>query len=105
LGFEHASISIFLTPYCLGYPIDSVPHEEMLSTNCDKLRLQYQSLVGNLNWLAHTTRPDMSTVVSLLAQYQANPSSGHHEAACYAIKYLASTKYLEIILQVNVDLF
>jgi hypothetical protein len=45
LGFEFSSISTFLTPFRLGYPIDSVPHEEMLSTNHDKLHLQYQSLV------------------------------------------------------------
>jgi hypothetical protein len=39
--------------------------------------LQYQSLVGSLNWLAHTTHPDLSTIVSLLAQHQSTPSSGH----------------------------
>jgi len=50
-------------------------------------------LVGSLNWLAHTTRPDLSTVISLLAQHQANPSSGHYEAARYVVKYLASTKH------------
>jgi len=46
--------------------------------------LQYQSLVGSLNWLAHTTHPDLSTIVSLLAQHQSNPSPGHLDAARYA---------------------
>jgi hypothetical protein len=72
LGLAHTSHSTFLTPYRLGLPIDFVPHEDMSSTERDKLRLQYQSLVGSLNWLAHTTRPDLSMVVSLLAQHQAN---------------------------------
>jgi hypothetical protein len=46
--------------------------------------------------LAHTTRPDLSTVVSLLAQHQSNPSPGHLDAAVYAVKYLAHTKNLGI---------
>ena len=62
----------------------------------DKLRLEYQSLVGSLNWLAHTTCPDLSTKVSILAQHQNNPSHGHMESARYAAKYLAHTKHLGI---------
>jgi hypothetical protein len=96
LGFEFASSSTFLTPYRSGLPIDSVQHDDMPSAARDKLRLQYQSLVGSLYWLAHTTRPDLSTVVSLLAQHQANPSYGHYEYAHYVVKYLANTKHLGI---------
>jgi hypothetical protein len=96
LGLESASISTFTTPYHLGYPIDSVIHIPMDSHDRDTLRLNYQSLVGSLNWLAHTTRPDLATVVSLLAQHQSNPSPGHLEAARYATRYLANTKNLGI---------
>jgi len=48
--------------------------------------------------LAHTTRPDLSTVVSLLAQHQSTPSPGHYNAALYAVKYLATTRNLGISL-------
>jgi hypothetical protein len=68
----------------------------MASADRDHLHLQYQSLVGSLNWLAHTTRPDLSTVASLLAQHQNLPSPGHYDAALYVVKYLASTKNLGI---------
>jgi len=68
----------------------------MSSLDHDMLRLKYQSLVGSLNWLAHTTRPDLATVVSLLAQHQSDPSPGHYDAACYVVKYLATTKTLGI---------
>jgi len=54
--------------------------------------------VGSLNWLAHTTKPDISTAVSLLAQHQSEPSTGHLEAAKYVTKYLASTKMLGIYI-------
>jgi hypothetical protein len=96
LGIETSGTSTFTTPYRSGHSIDSIPHISMSASDRDKLRLKYQSLVGSLNWLAHTTRPDLSTAVSLLAQHQSNPSPGHYESACYVAKYLACTKSLGI---------
>jgi hypothetical protein len=49
-----------------------------------------------LNWLAHTTCPDLSTVVSLLAQHQNHQSTGHLEAAKHVVKYLVGTNTLGI---------
>jgi hypothetical protein len=60
------------------------------------LHLQYQSLVGSLNWLVHTTRPDISPAVSMLALHQSHPSSGHLASAQYVVQYLANTKTLGI---------
>jgi len=96
MGLDDVGLSTFLSPYRSGLPIDSVPHESMTSSDRDTLRLAYQSLVGSLNWLAHTTRPDLSTVVSMLAQHQSNPSPGHMDSARYVVKYLAHTKNLGI---------
>ena len=79
MGFSDISLSSYVTPYRSGSPIDSIPAVSLTSSQQDTLRLQYQSLVGSLNWLAHTTHPDLSTVVSLLAQHQSNPSPGHME--------------------------
>lgn len=88
------SSSTYITPYRSRLSIDSILHEPMTSSDRDALRLAYQSLVGSLNWLTHTTRTDSSTVVSLLAQHQSNPSPAHMEAARCATKYLAHTKTL-----------
>jgi len=96
LGIAIDNVSHFSTPYRSGYPVDSVPFIEMSSSERDKLRLRYQSLVGSLNWLAHTTRPDLSTIVSILAQHQSLPSPGHYDAAIYVVKYLATTSSLGI---------
>jgi hypothetical protein len=96
LGLDHIEQSTFLTPYCSGHSIDTVPEVSMSSSDRDALRLKYQSLVGSLNWLAHTTRPDLSTAVSLLTQHQSNPSPGHYTAACYVTCYVASTKNIGI---------
>jgi hypothetical protein len=46
--------------------------------------------------LAHTARPHLSTVVSLLSQHQSNLSPGHYEAAKYVVHYLANTRDLGI---------
>jgi hypothetical protein len=92
LGIKYENLSTFTSPYQSHSVIDSIPHQDMSLTDRDKLCLQYQSLVGSLNWLAHTTRPDLSTVVSLLAQHQSQPSPGHYNAAIYETKYLATTQ-------------
>jgi hypothetical protein len=89
LNISSTKLSTFLTPYRAGQSIDSIPTVEMSEQERNVLRLQYQSLVGSLNWLAHTTKPDISTAVSLLAQHQSHPSMGHLQA-----QYLASTKTL-----------
>jgi hypothetical protein len=88
LNLSTVSVSTFTTLYRSGLAIDSIPHETMPSTDRDTLRLNYQSLVSSLNWLVHTTSPDLSTVVSLLAQNQSHPSSGHLTVARYVIRYL-----------------
>jgi hypothetical protein len=86
--------STYLSPYRSGKHIDSLPTIDMSTKDRDQLRLQYQSIVGSLNLLAHTTRPDVSNIVSLLAQHQNTPSPEHYEAALYVAKYLATTKQL-----------
>jgi hypothetical protein len=96
LYIERLRQSTLLTPYRSDCCINSVPNESMTATARNALRLQYQSLVGSLNWLAHTNRPDIATVVSLLAQHQSEPSPGHLDSALYVVNYLASTKTLGI---------
>jgi hypothetical protein len=91
-----ATTSTYTSPYRSGLSIDSIPPTTMSSIEHDKLCIQYQSLVGSLNWLAHTTRPDISMVVSLLAQHQSNPSQGHLDAALCVVTYLSPNKNLGI---------
>jgi len=62
----------------------------------DSLCVKYQSSVGSLNWLSHTTQPDISTIASLLAQHQNTPSQGHYNATLYVAKYLATSCTLGI---------
>jgi len=63
LGLDSLSSSTLTTPYRSSYPIFSIPNEDMSSAEWDLLCLQYQSLGGSLNCLAHTNCPDLSTAV------------------------------------------
>jgi len=100
LQLSSTTTSTSTTPYQPGISIDTIPTSSLSPSEQDHLRLKYQSLVGSLNWLSHTTHPDISTVVSLIAQHQSYPSSGHMEAAIYVAKYLLHTKTLGISLAV-----
>jgi hypothetical protein len=95
-NLQNSSVKCINSPYRSGTPIDTIPTVEMTEIETSILRHKYQSITGSLNWLATTTRPDISTCVSLLAQYQANPSPGHLEAALHCVKYLHNTSKLGI---------
>ena len=47
--------------------------------------------MGCLNWLSISTRPDITSIVTLLAAHQASPLQGHLNAALHVVQYLAST--------------
>ena len=87
---------MYVTPYRSGLSIYSILPSTLSPSEQDRLRLHYQSLIGSINWLAHTTHPDLSSVVSLLVQPQSNPSPGHLDAALHVIKYTAQTKTIGI---------
>ena len=56
-----------------------------------------RSWCGMLNWLSQGTRLDITTMVSLLASHQCNPSPGHLDAAKYVGKYLKATAGLGLL--------
>lgn len=54
--------------------------------------LPYQSLVGSLQWLAHTTRPNISYVVSQLSSFNASWTIDHWTKAKHVLRYLRHTQ-------------
>ena len=56
----------------------------------------YQSIIGTLNYIACTTRYDMSYPVARLAQLAARPTVGSLKAARKALSYLAATNDFKI---------
>lgn len=55
--------------------------------------LPYHSLVGSLQWLAHTTRPDISYAVSQLSSFSAAWTIDHWTKAEHVLRYLRHTQH------------
>jgi hypothetical protein len=91
-----ANTSPTMTPYCSGFPVNMIPPVDMDEMKWDKLRSTYQSHLGMINWLSISTRPDVTTIQSLLAQYTTTPTSQHLDATRYVGRYLKSTADLGI---------
>ena len=59
----------------------------------------YRSVVGKLNYLSQTTRPDIMYAVHQVAKYSADPRVEHGEAIVYIIKYLKATRHIGLRFQ------
>ena len=87
------AVNIPHTPYRSGYPIDKIPTEDNLTPELQHSQNHLlQTLVGSLNWLAISTRPDIAPSVNFIAKYSNCASKGHIAAAKHVIKYLKGTK-------------
>ena len=64
----------------------------------------YRSVVGMLNYLANTTRPDISMAVHQCARFSNEPKLSHEKAVKRIIKYLIGTKNLGLKIKVNMSL-
>jgi hypothetical protein len=91
MGLTDCSASPKMTPFRSGFPIDVIPCKEMSDEQRAPLIARLRSWCGMLNWLSLGTRPDVTTVCSLLASCQCRPSPGHLDAAKYIGKYLKAT--------------
>ena len=61
-----------MTPYRLGCPIDSTPDPNPIDSNDPeppKRKSTYQSICGYINWLAISTRPNVTTIMYFLSAY------------------------------------
>ena len=57
-----------------------------------KQQSAYTSLLGSLQYLSVTTRPDISFVVNKLAAYTKNTSLAHYTTLKWILRYLSGTK-------------
>jgi hypothetical protein len=97
MGLSDCSVSPKMTPFRSGYPIDMIPCKEMSIETRAPLITRLRCWCGMLNWLSLGTRPDITTVCSLLASCQCCPSPGHLEAAKYVGRYLKATAGLGLL--------
>jgi hypothetical protein len=65
-----------------------------LDTPPFSLNFGYCLVIGKLNYLAQTTRPDIAYVTHQHAKYSSNPKEPHGEAVLYLICHLKKTRDL-----------
>ena len=76
-----------LTPLDPNVPIEANP-----DGNEGDRSNSYARLVGELQWIANCTRPDIQYTVNRLASYNANPSLQHTTVLKRLLRYLSSTR-------------
>lgn len=59
----------------------------------------YRSVIGMLNFLTRSTRPDLCFAVSQAARFMSNPRRSHEDAVIRICKYLSSTRNEGMYLQ------
>lgn len=64
-----------------------------------KMTKRYQSGVGSLNWLANSTRPDLTFAVCMLSMKMSAPLTHDYEKLIHCIGYLS--KYTDVPLRIN----
>ena len=96
-GLDEEAVSEPLTPYRSGCPIDTIPLDPTtLLAQQEKLNAQLQTLVGSLNWLSMSTRPDIAPVTNFLAKYTTTATKNHIQAAKHVVRYLKGMQNLGI---------
>jgi len=58
-----------------------------------------RSIVGKLNYLAQTTRPDIMQAVHAIAKYASNPKKEHGDAVLYLVMYLKKTRHIGLLFK------
>ena len=84
------------TPYRSGFPVDKIDSINGEHENQAERTKQMQQLVGCLNWLSISTRPDISTITNILSKFTSKPTQQHLDHTKYVIKYLLGTKDMGI---------
>ncbi|KAL7460067.1 LOW QUALITY PROTEIN: hypothetical protein ACHAXS_000534 [Conticribra weissflogii] len=67
---------------------------------CDQFNFNYQSVIGKLNYLAQTSRPDIVFAVHHLDRYSADPCKDHGIAMMSFNMYLNYTKPIGIKVKI-----
>ena len=92
---QSPSVNEVRTPYHSGLPVDKLPTIPP-DDSTPKIKHFMQVLIGSLNWLSISTRPDITTIPTMIAKYVNSPTQQHIQAAKRVIKYLKGTRSLGI---------
>jgi len=81
------------TPALISKPLQPDPDGEPFAQNWS-----YRSIIGKLNFLEKSTRPDLAYAVHQCARFTADPRASHGEAVKRIVRYLIGTADKGLIL-------
>jgi len=81
-------------------PADAILHRDEDGAE-RKTEFHYRSIIGQLNYLAATTRPEITFAVHQCARFCENPKMSHEKAVKRIIRYLKRTRDQGIIMQID----
>ena len=88
----------------VGTPLDlNIQLEPNLDGSNGNKSNSFACLLGELQWVANATRPDIAYAVNKLAAYTANPSLQHVTTLKWILQYLTRTKNFSITYQININ--
>ena len=79
-------------------PATKVLHKDV-GGHARKLKWDYRSVIGMLNWLTRSTRPDILFAVSQVGRFMAFPKKSHEDAVMRICAYLRDTKDKGMIMK------
>ena len=78
-------------PFRSCFPDNNIAPSQLSPNNQARFLRKYEQIIGDLNCFSISTRPDIMTIVSLLAAHTQLPAQAHYNTAIHVVKYLAST--------------
>jgi hypothetical protein len=96
---NHPSVSTKQTPAATSKILGKHPNSDAFDGH-----FNYRSVIGKLNFLEKSTRPDIAYAVHQCARHCANPKKEHGEAVTWLCRYLAGTQDKGLILHPNKSL-
>ena len=81
-------------------PADSILHRDE-NGQARKNEFHMRSIIGQLNYLASTTRPDIQFAVHQCARFVADPKMSHEKAVKRIVRYLKRTRDRGMIMHVD----
>ncbi|MBW0507844.1 hypothetical protein O181_047559 [Austropuccinia psidii MF-1] len=106
--FTESLLELYGMAHCKLVAAPLLPHEHLLPASdkeredFKKLKINYRSAIGSINYLSVATRPDISFAVSALSQYLEKPGINHWNAFLHVLRYLRESQELGLIYKKTV---
>ena len=66
--------------------MDTIAPSILPAIDQEPLTKTFQQLIGDLNWLSISTRPDITAIVTLLSANSLKPAPAHLDAAKHVLR-------------------